>query len=188
MPGAVIAVTKYVVTEFFSMAHRTGLYNRQLDMWKSIACVSEVELNRLEQGFFNKVTLPNYDLIFKDARGSVRLMAHLAEPFIDFNIDEQAEDKRNKGILKGFIYRAQKLQTISSSLSGVFLCMPCPFPKNVLSLISQWTNASDPVGRYESILPRLGISFNLLEMNWSTQQVNPYEVTLMHPNLKVRSP
>jgi len=190
-PRLIETVVRYIFTEFFSLAHRTGLYNRQKLLWESIARVNDVAVHRLQQGFFSKTDLPYFDLHFRDSKGRPVLLACVAEPDAVLAADNESE-RRLKDSVKALQQRAEKLRAKSGTLSGVFLVYPKPFPENVLKIVEGLTGASDPVGRFESILPEpLLMPIDLLEVDLvqldhaAADSTEP--VRLVHPDLAVKN-
>ncbi|HEY9733105.1 MAG TPA: hypothetical protein V6C89_14405 [Drouetiella sp.] len=189
-PRFVQTVVRYIFTEFFSLAHRTGLYNRQKMLWESIARVNDVAVHRLQQGFFSKTDLPYFDLHFQDSKGRPVLLACVAEPEALAGAEGEVE-RRLKDAVKSLQQRAEKLRSKGGTLSGVFLVFPKPFPENVLKIIEDLTGASDPVGRFESILPEpLLMPIDLLEVDLGQLEHDAADsidsVRLVHPDLVVK--
>ncbi|MBS1956812.1 MAG: hypothetical protein JST89_21665 [Cyanobacteria bacterium SZAS-4] len=189
-PPMLQTVVRYIFTEFFSLAHRTGLYNRQKLLWESIARINDVAVHRLQQGLFSKTNLPYYDLHFQDSKGRPLLLACVAEPEAVMGADADGERKM-KDAVKALQQRAEKLRSKGGTLSGVFLVYPKPFPENVLKIVEDLTGASDPVGKFESILPEpLLIPIDLLEVNLeqleSSAEINMDAMRLVHPDLVVK--
>lgn len=187
-PDIVTAVVRYIFTDFFLLAHRTGLYNRQKLLWEAISRVNDVAAFRVKQGFFAKTDLPYFDLHFRDAKGRVILLASVAEPDAVLGSDNDVE-RKVKDQLKALQQRAEKVRSKGGALAGVFLVYPKPFPENVLKIVEDLTGASDPVGRFESILPEpLLVPLDLLEID--VVQLNRGEmaelVRLVHPDLGVK--
>lgn len=189
-PPMLQTVVRYVFTEFFSLAHRTGLYNRQKLLWESIARINDVAVHRLQQGLFSKTNLPYYDLHFQDSKGRPLLLACVAEPEAVMGADADGERKM-KDAIKALQQRAEKLRSKGGTLSGVFLVYPKPFPENVLKIVEDLTGASDPVGKFESILPEpLLIPIDLLEVDLeqleNSPNINIEAMRLVHPDLVVK--
>lgn len=190
-PPLLVTVVRYVLTEFFTLAHRTGLYNRQKLLWESIGRVNDVAVHRLRQGLFSKTDLPYFDLHFQDSKGRPVLLASVAEPDAVLGSDNDVERKL-KDSVKTLQQRAEKLRSKGGTLSGVFLVYPKPFPENVLKIIEDLTGASDPVGKFESILPEpLLMPIDLLEvdlvqLNKLSDEECTQAVRLVHPDLAVK--
>jgi hypothetical protein len=188
-PRLVETVVRYVVTDFFSLAHRTGLYNRQKLLWESISRVNDVAAFRLQQGLFQKVNLPYIDLHFQDSKGRPLILACVAEPEAVLGSDNDVERKL-KDQMKSLQQRAEKVRSSKGTLTGIFLVYPKPFPENVLKIVEELTGATDPVGRFESILPEpLLVPIDLLEVDLVQMDKDPGNtacIRLVHPDLVVK--
>ena len=104
----------------------------------------------------------------------------------DNDLERQLKDQ-----VKSLQQRAEKLRSSKGTLAGVFLVYPKPFPEKVLKIIEELTGASDPVGRFESILPEpLLVPIDLLEVDIVQMDREPeYSsdlVRLVHPDLVVK--
>ncbi len=189
VPTLLETVVRYVITDFFSLAHRTGLYNRQKLLWESIARVNDVAAFRLQQGLFLKVDLPYFDLHFQDSKGRPLILACVAEPEAVLGSDNDVERKL-KDQVKSLQQRAEKLRSSKGTLTGLFLVYPKPFPENVLKIVEELTGASDPVGRFESILPEpLLVPIDLLEVDLVQMDKGLASIAcvrLVHPDLVVK--
>lgn len=173
-PPEVTSLATYVMTDFFSMAHSTGLYNRQRKMWEALSQVNTIAVHQLSSGLINKSGLPVFDFSFQDYKGKPLLLAllvtHLPEKF------------KAVATLKSFIRRAAG----KSTLHGALACFPAPLADDLLNFVERQTFTSDPIARYESILPSLRLPFDLLEAHETvepgTSASNQY--LLKHPSLK----
>lgn len=155
---------RYLLLEFFALAHSTGLYNRQKNLWESLAKVTNVKVNPLTQGVFTKTELPIIDFYCLDAKSRVLLFATLCEPHADWR-----EEKKCRAVLSDFLRRAEKVQRKDPPVfAGLFLSFPRSFPASVLKEVEHMTGARDPIGRYESIAPALGVPINLIESSAGT--------------------
>lgn len=176
---SVVATVRYVLIDFFALAHRTGLYNRQKSLWESLSKVTSVSVFKLTKGFFRRQAIPFFDLRFQDQRGRTVVLVHVAEPAMGDEAGNAVD------VLKGFLKRAERLP----GLTGLFLCFPEPFPLEVTSKVSELTGGADPVGRYESVLPPpLAVPLNLLELTPAESRVDDsalqsYTTKLVHPDL-----
>ena len=172
----------YIVLEFFSMAHRTGLYNRQKALWESISKIADVEIFQHAKGIFRTTPLPIFDLNFLDHRKRILIMSRLAQP------DARHSDKVLQRLLKDFIRKAARTEF----RVGLFFCAGEPFPVSICQQVAKMTNADDPVGKYESLLPEpLSIPLNLLAMGELTHgqaegsSASGQPIRLAHPDLTV---
>lgn len=186
-PPEVVSLATYVMTDFFAMAHATGLYNRQKAMWESLSKVNSVHVRQLTKGLFRKELLPIFDFSFQDYKG---------KPLLNANLVTRIPAKENAvGLLKSFISRAS-----GNSATGVLACFAAPMPAEVLEFVQKQTHTVDPVAKYESILPGLNKPFDLLEMNQSNlmagSQDSVDETTLtelrtvfqlLHPDLRKKA-
>lgn len=172
----VVAMVEFVILDFFVLAHRTGLYNRQKNLWESLSKVATVSVFPLKRGLFKRTQLPLYDMHFQDYRGRAFILAHLIDPSY-----QEAKDV-NERHMKRFLKRAEK----QNGLTGLFLCYPGPFPSNVQDKASKLTGSNDPVGRYESLLPEpWSAPLNLLEISSAdatADEARP-KIRLVHPDL-----
>jgi hypothetical protein len=175
---SVVAVVNFVLTEFFVLAHRTGLYNRQRNLWEALSKVSLATVFQLRQGMLKRQPLPLYDIHFQDHRLRTFIFAHVIDP--SFREEKPAAEK----VLTNFLKRAQKL----TGLNGLFLCCPKPFPAAVVERVTKLTGGSDPVGRYESILPEpWAAPLDLLEIGsiigGDGSADDKLAIRLIHPDL-----
>jgi hypothetical protein len=181
-PAAVVSLATYVMTDFFAMAHGTGLYNRQRQLWESLSQVNSVHVQQLSSGLFKKTLLPIFDLWFLDYKGKPLIVALL--------VAELQDKQKAEALLKSFISRVPG----RASLTGVLACFPAPMPFPVVDHVRKQTDTSDAISRYEAVLPAVKVPFDLLEMNTanllqlSQEGTEPAErrtlFSLIHPDLK----
>ncbi|MDQ5938118.1 MAG: hypothetical protein QG574_5481 [Cyanobacteriota bacterium erpe_2018_sw_21hr_WHONDRS-SW48-000092_B_bin.40] len=145
IPDLVLAAIKFVMTGYFSDAHQSGLYNRQLRLWETISKIAVVEVQPVTKGFFQKVTLPVYELVFKTVTGKVPIVALVIEP---------SATASHLELLKDFLAKVAKIQAQSGNqVKGAFVVCDSPFPPAILSFVEKAIGAEDPVARFDSILP-----------------------------------
>lgn len=186
-PGLPVrSLVGYLLNEFFVYLHRTGLYNRQKNMWESISRVVGVNVYQRKRGIFKKQMLPMYDLHLVDYRQRPLIATHLVEPGMEMT------DKQLSGSLNAFLGRCQR----QTGLVGVIFAAPGPFPEALLDKISKLTGGDDPVARYESILQSPpAVPLDLLEVMLpkdleepdSAEKHDPW-FRLVHPNLSATRP
>jgi hypothetical protein len=174
----------FVVKDFFALAHRTGLYNRQNALWTAIGRVVEVKVVRAQTGIFTVADEPYADFSFFDGRGNRLIWATL----LDFkpNDAKMLTDKGLKRFIADSIRRAEKIQKKDGSLSGLFIGLPGPISEPVYDVVAHLTGASDPVGRYEALLPSLKIPLNLLSATPSKTESRTLQFTLASPRLRTK--
>jgi hypothetical protein len=172
-------MVNYLLTDFFVLAHRTGLYNRQLKLWEALAGISEVKIAQLQQGFFKKIDLPIWDLLMLDSKGRTKLLVRMVFdiPNAEFDLNNE---KGCKALLASTVQRAERLRIENPSFNGVFLFCPKPAGEYVRSYISMITVVDDPVGKYEAKIVSLpDVSLNLFEYESAGD-----ELKMLHPSLQ----
>lgn len=176
IPQDLVAVVSFIIVDFFALAHSTGLYNRQKMLWESIGRVVQVDMVRPRLGlFFKRKSAPWVDLYFLDANGNILVFVSLTDILPNTN--------DNKHFIKGAIARAEEIHKRQGFLHGIFLVLDSPVPESVSTMVARMTNASDPVGKYESLLPApINAPLNLLAIERNEGE-GAY-VTLAHPYLK----
>lgn len=180
-PPEVVSFATYVMTDFFAMAHATGLYNRQKAMWESLSKVNSIHVSQLSSGLFHKSQLPIFEFSFQDYKGKPLVLANL--------VMKVPEKKKAVGLLKDFVSRCS-----GKNPTGVLACFSAPVPPDVVDYVQRATFTHDPILKYESIMPGVGKPFDLFEMNEanlveaSQDSSDESEVRtvfqLVHPDLK----
>ncbi|MBX3074317.1 hypothetical protein KF728_28220 [Candidatus Obscuribacterales bacterium] len=157
----VVSLVNYVLSGYFEMAHRTGLYNRQRELWESISRLTSCKVEVVRQGFLVPIRIPVFDIVFYNSQNSPLVIARLVKPQ-----KRKDFDKRASRYLSSFITKVNKLQTKKGTLTGAIICVPSPAPAAVIQKIQQKVGANDPVNRFDSRLPQSGISLNLAAMDY----------------------
>ncbi|MBX9771176.1 MAG: hypothetical protein K2X29_07380 [Candidatus Obscuribacterales bacterium] len=171
-PALIEHVSRYLLTDFFALAHRTGLYNRQLTFWETLSKISHLEVEQLETGIFTRKPMPAYQVSFLDFRQRTLILAAV--------IAAQNGDARKLAefALSELLFKAKKTQGVT----GLAVFAPTSMSAILLDKISKATNASDPVAKYESKLPApLSIPIDLFEFTMGSEGIP--ETNLIHPNL-----
>ncbi|MBC8000897.1 MAG: hypothetical protein IAF58_23320 [Leptolyngbya sp.] len=149
----------FVVTDFFSLLHRSGLYNRQKALWESIARAIKVSIYPVTQGLFRKEDLPIFDVHFEDSNGATTVLALVVQSHAKWK-----DEKYVIGTLKELLHRAGQLDRKRPSLRAILIVAPKPFSKALLTHVEKMIGGQDPVARYESVLPApLNIHIDLIE-------------------------
>jgi len=149
IPGEVTDFVNFVVTDLFTVLHRSGLYNRQRAFWESIARAVKVSVHPVVQGFFRKETLPMFDVHFEDASGGTTLLA-----FVVQNHAQWKEPRYATAYFKEVLHRAQQLDRKTQTLKAVLIVAPKPFSDELFKHVEKMLGGPnlDPVSRYESVI------------------------------------
>jgi hypothetical protein len=182
-PSVASALATYIIFDFFAFAHSSGLFNRQIKLWEALTKTQSIEISQKDKGMFSKEKLPEFDISFLDHKKRCIVFAHFAAPVgtgLNFDYAKSCTE---------FLRRASAMQ----GLSGVFLCYPNPFPQKVVDYVKKETNAADAIARYESIMPKLGVPINLLELEGTpifnpSEQIQTHKIRLVHPDLNKKKP
>lgn len=180
-PPLVKECARFLLSDFFALAHRTGLYNRQRVLWESLGRVTEVEVKRRRQGVFQKTELPLLDLFFNDGKGRMAIFGILVE-----DPDYLDDDKKRREFFKATLAQAVKLRSSKGLNGGIVIFCPEPIPNNVLSEIVKQTSGDDPIARYESLLPDpVSLALDLVEYGWPTNDPDQVQLRLAYPDIAV---
>jgi hypothetical protein len=186
VPRSWLDFVAFVVKDFFALAHRTGLYNRQTALWTAIGRVVEVKVVRPQTGIFTSVDEPYADFSFFDGRGNRIIWATLLD--LQPKDARLLKDKGLKRFIADSIRRAEKIQKKEGKLSGLFIGLPGPITEPVFDVVARLTGASDPVGRYEALLPApMKIPLNLLATTPLVSDESSIQITLSSPRLRTKS-
>lgn len=201
----VMSLVHYLLTDYFQLAHRTGLYNRQKDLWESIARINQIEIGLLKTGMLNMQSLPVYEIDCYTSNQQPAILARLVKPQkrSDF-------DRRCLNYLASFVKRITKLHSAKGTLKGCFICFPEPISQTVLSKAQEIAGGDDPVNKFEARLAEpVNIPLDVLVMDYNLQNSSSeqaldesnedengevpepakrtlYPVRLAHPQLKDR--
>jgi len=176
-PDRVVRLCRYLILDFFTMAHRTGLYNRQRNLWEALSKVTAIQVVQHSRGVFRKVVLPLYDVHLQDYKGKTMVLALFVEP------EHPLTEKQYASALKRLVKTAER----HPGLYGVFFCALEPLPPSFIKMVAGLTGGDDPVAKYESLLPEPNsCSFNLLGISLAQGEAadgEPFSVRLVHPDL-----
>ncbi len=163
LPRDVTSLVKFIFTGYFPLAHRTGLYNRQRNLWESLSRVASARVEVVRAGILLKVVrLPVYDIHFYSHSGQPLFMARLVK-----RQNRQDFDRRCSGYLNSFVKKVSKTKASSASLCGAFFCVPDPVDQSVVKKFGSITGANDPASKFDSRLPPpVDIPFNMLAMDY----------------------
>ena len=129
--------SEYILKDFFLYMHQTGIYNRQLKLWKAIGNVRELFSYYVENTFTKKLK-PGLKLIdFSTGPKSVAICALIPE-----------EDNKN---FSSHLSLALGLNN-SGKLKGIFYFTRNKPDDNLIKNFENATDQSDQISRYEAII------------------------------------
>lgn len=186
--GEARAFIRFLFEDYFVNAHGSGLYNRQLNMWESIAKIADGKVEPISSGwFFQKKTYPVDQITFYDGLQRVVLIAWVVK-------ERQSEDflKELLTYLTLLLKMVNKMKLQESVLTGVFFCFPAPTEAAFVEKVEKLVGANDPVAKYESRLPEpANIPLNLVlyeaqaeSDSSASEEANDYAVQLLHPKIR----
>lgn len=163
----IVSLVNYVLSGYFEYAHRTGLYNRQRELWESIARTTSCKVEIVRQGVLIPIKLPVLDLYFYNSQNVPLILVRLVKPQRrkDF-------DKRCERYLSSFIQKVTKFQTRKGTLTGAMICFPDPVGANVIAKVQNKLGANDPANRFDSRLPPTNIPFDVVAMDFGDAQAD----------------
>ncbi len=171
-------IIKWVIGDFFKFSHQSGLYNRQMDLWKAISFVKYAQVKQLTSGLVKKIDLPFYDIYLNDANDkTLILIAYVSEL-------DSIESGSNfyKQIVSNFLNRIQNLKNKSTALKGSFVVLPDTVSTELLNIFIGLIKSADPLLDYEAKLPYpVNISLNILTIDEKCENIK-----LNYPILKKR--
>jgi hypothetical protein len=175
VPPEVTDFVNYVMTDLFTLLHRSGLYNRQRAFWESIARAVKITVHPVTQGFFKKEALPMYDVHFEDASGGTTLLAFVVLNHAQWNVPKYAT-----AYFKELMHRAQQADKKRPVMKSIMVVAPKPFSEELYKYVDKILGGPnlDPVSRFESVLQSpLTVHLNLFEYGVSAGEAETGETT-----------
>ena len=168
LPEIIIKSIEYLLKDLFIYMHQSGLYNRQLKLWKSIASVIDISVFRLQTGFFKKKELNAY--------------------MVDFFIDPKAQCisaiiDENKNTDKFTIY-LDKVIAVSNlrRLKGVFYFSDSIKDEHFIVKLKSLTNTFELISKYESVILKTNdVRLNVISYHKENEK---YDFSHIFPELK----
>lgn len=177
VPPEVTDFVNYVMTDLFTLLHRSGLYNRQRAFWESIARAVKITVHPVTQGFFKKEALPMYDVHFEDASGGTTLLAFVVLNHAQWNVPKYAT-----AYFKELMHRAQQADKKRPVMKSIMVVAPKPFSEELYKYVDKILGGPnlDPVSRFESVLQSpLTVHLNLFEYGVSAGEAETGETMQM---------
>jgi hypothetical protein len=177
-PELACRLVRWLLTDFFSLLHRTGLYNRQRGLWEALGVSREVRIMRASQGVLAKIELPILEISFFNSHGRQMVLARLFDDSNPALIDlDKPSDARR--FMETSIKLAQKAKAENGEFGGLIMCCPEPAPEVILTALRKLVG-TDAVSRYQSVAPGpLGSTVDLV--SWT-----PEAISLIHPDIPNR--
>ena len=144
-PDLLFRTIQYLLRDFFLYMHQSGLYNRQLVLWKTLGNVTQCNIYRLKKGFVKKQPLGIFIIdFFIDPKA----------PCISAILLNSIDQNTKEDCFKSLKYNLSKIISTENlkRLKGIFYFLntkPDSFFLNNLDIL---TDAFDPIAKYESLL------------------------------------
>ena len=143
IPHFLLSISEYLLKDFFLYMHQTGLYNRQFNLWRTLANITQISFLRLKKGLIKKQDINSWMINFFIDPSNPCICTIVSEneknTFLDFKTCLQAALVLNN----------------AKRLKGIFYFLRvCP-ESDFLSQLNEITDTSDPVSKYESIISKI---------------------------------
>jgi hypothetical protein len=185
-----MAVVHYLFHEYFALAHRTGLYNRQLRLWEMFSRVTSAQIKQLDRGFFAKTPIPVYEIVFSTGHGQNPVCALVIDKELCHT--EAFKNNANMGkvyveLLRDFLLKVMKIQARlgANGVKGIFVVTPAPLEQALVAFIDKSTGANDPVSKAESIMPA-PVSAHINLLTYESHPGEPVVINLAYPKVTRR--
>ena len=168
LPDLVHNTIDYILKGFFIYMHQTGLYNRQLKLWKALGNTAQVTVLKLEKGVFSKKEL-NAKII--------NLFTTPNSPCISAIIDESDNQNNFK------LYLSQALSKVNiNRLRGILYFFRGIPTKDFITKLNLITSSGDPILKYEStFLNHMDVRLNVINYQENNGE---YIFNPIYPELK----
>lgn len=146
VPKLTLRAVEYTLKDLFLYMHQTGLYNRQLSLWKAMGSITQCSIFMMQKGLFKKEDLGPYIIDF------------FIDPKIpSFNAIVYENINNNKSIEEQYLnFKTCLLQTISktniSKAKGIFYFFNAPMHENFTKKLGSMIDISNPLSKYEAII------------------------------------
>ena len=170
IPEVIIKAVNYILKDFFLYMHQSGLYNRQLNLWRILSHVSQIHVFELLKGFTKKVNLSTYLIYFQVEERSPCIVGIINEK----NTDSYSELKTCLDKILGIINKEK--------LKGVFYFTSRELGNDFMTNIITLTEAHDPISKYESII--CGTKNTRLNLIKYKKENKDYLFEHMYPKLR----
>lgn len=171
-PKLLLKAIEFLLGEFFLYMHQSGLYNRQLTLWKTLGNITQCNVYMFKKGLIKKQSLDYFTIdFFIDPKAPC-----ISAILLKSNIDKKEEVATK--LLEGNLLRNISIRNMKR-LKGVFYLLNTKPGSLFFNKLDILTNAIDPVAKYESLLSwtkdvRLNVvSFNETNEDYYFEHVYP---------------
>lgn len=173
VPGFLLRAAEYILKDLFLYMHQTGLYNRQLKLWKVLGSISGCTLYSLSKGLIRKKELGIHTIYF---------FINPKSPCCLAIVHDCRQDSYNSLTLFNE-FKAHTLRTTSqvlaNKLKGIFYFLNQKPEEEFLEKVKGIIKGTDTLSRYESILSwskdtRLNlITFSAYDNSYNFELISP---------------
>ena len=162
-------IARFIHKDFFFLSHQTGLYNRQLKLWKALGNISIISFFKLQKGLVKKNEIDVLLIEFLTSSGLISARAI-------FPLKESDKCKLYLSFAIGLVN--------SSNLKGIFYVVHKNESDKVIKNLELKYDPSDPVSRYESIIPNTNdVRLNIISLEQENDK-NVFEH--IYPSIAIR--
>ena len=158
--------------------HQTGLYNRQLSLWKTMGSITQCSISMMQKGLFKKVDLDAYIIDF------------FVDPKVpSFNAIVYENINKDKNVEEEYLhFKTCLVQTISktniSKAKGIFYFFNAPMHENFTRKLSSMIDISNPLSKYEAVITGTkDVRLNVINFRKETK-----DYTFQHIYPELRTP
>ena len=170
VPELLIKTSEYILKDFFIYMHQTGLYNRQLALWKTLANITRISFSKLKKGIFKKSDLNKHAIDF-----FIDPQMPCMTAIIDEDKDENTID------FKTCLSTAISVSNLNR-IKGIFYLSKIKPKKDFMEELDQITKAFDPISKYESrLLEDKDIRLNVINYEIENEK---YIFSHVYPQIK----
>lgn len=170
LPDYFKEIPNYLLKNFFLKMHQTGLYNRQINLWKTLGTISEASFYRLNKRFLKKdedsINLIDFSTSSKKTCICALILQNksIDYKFLKFQISIVCELFRKR------------------NLKGIFFLLENLKKHDALKNFELLTNLDDQISKYESVIKGTkDIRMNVINIK---QDGNNYTFEHIYPQIK----
>ncbi len=169
LPDLLQKTSEFILKDFFLFMHQTGLYNRQLKFWHSLANITQVTFFKLEKGLFKRSDLNASFIYFY-----IDPQFPSSCAIVDNRHDVTFED------LKSLVFKASS-GILPGKLKGILYFLQTEPDESFINKLKLITDGFDPISKYESRFNNRNTRLNLIL--WKKDN-DFFTFTHIYPELK----